>query len=156
NDKLRTSIVPLNEVIVGEIKPILLVLLGAVALLLLIACANVANLLLARSMARRNEMAIRTALGASRARLVGLMLTEGLVLSFAGAVLGLAAAHWTVKAFVGMIPDSLLSEMPYLKHMGLDVRVLLFALALATITGVVFALAPALQASGANVHGALK
>ncbi|HKE31679.1 MAG TPA: ABC transporter permease, partial [Candidatus Angelobacter sp.] len=156
NDKLRTSVVPLNEVIVGEVRPILLVLLGAVALLLMIACANVANLLLARSMARRNEIAIRTALGASRARIIGLMLTEGLVLSFTGAMLGLAVAHWIVKGFVAMIPQSRLSAMPYLKHMGIDSSLLLFALLLAVITGVVFALAPALQAASANVQSALK
>jgi len=156
NDKLRTVIVPLNEVIVGEIRPILLVLLGAVGLLLLIACANVANLLLARSLARRNEIAIRSALGASRARLMGLMLTEGLILSFTGAVAGLTVAHWTVKGFVAMIPANLIDAMPYLKHMGMDVRVLLFALLLAIITGVVFALAPALQATATNVQSALK
>lgn len=156
NDKLRTVIVPLNEVIVGEIRPILLVLLGAVALLLLIACANVANLLLARSLARRSEMAIRSALGASRARLIGLMLTEGLILSFTGAVAGLTVAHWTIKGFVAMLPPSRIDAMPYLKHMGIDVRVLLFAFLLAIITGFVFALAPALQASAANVQSALK
>jgi macrolide transport system ATP-binding/permease protein len=156
NDKLRTAIVPLNEVIVGQIRPILLVLLGAVGLLLLIACANVANLLLARAMARRNEMAIRTALGASRARLMGLMLMEGLVLSCTGSLLGLAVAHWTIKGFVAMIPAALLDYMPYLKHMGIDAGVLLFAFALAIVTGVVFALAPALQAAGTNVQGALK
>lgn len=156
NDKLRTAVVPLNEVIVGSIKPILLVLLGAVALLLLIACANVANLLLARSMSRRNEMAIRTALGASKGRLVGLMLTEGLTLSITGAVLGLIVAHWTIKGFIAMIPAALLNNMPYLKHMSIDASVLLFTFALAAITGVVFALAPALQAIGANVQGALK
>ncbi|HET8888955.1 MAG TPA: ABC transporter permease [Candidatus Angelobacter sp.] len=156
NDKLRTAVVPLNEVIVGQIRPILLLLLGAVALLLLIACANVANLLLARAMARRNEMAIRTALGASRARLMGLMLTEGLILSFTGAIAGMAVAYWMIKAFVAMIPSTLLDSMPYLKHMSIDARVLLFACALAIITGVVFALAPALQAAKADVQGALK
>ena len=124
--------------------------------MLLIACANVANLLLARAMARSNEMAIRTALGASRARLIGLMLTEGLMLSFTGAAAGLAVAYWTIKGFVAMIPAALLDYMPYLKHMGLDARVLFFAFALATITGVVFALAPALQAAGTNVQSALK
>src|ERR1700743_1006953 len=105
----------------------LLVLLGAVALLLLIACANVANLLLARSLARRNEMAIRTALGASRARLIGLMLTEGRILSFIGTALGLVVAYWIIKGFVAMIPMDLLDTMPYLKHMGIDSAVLLFA-----------------------------
>lgn len=156
NDKLRTTVVPLNEVIVGQIRPILLVLLGAVALLLLIACANVANLLLARSMARRSEMAIRTALGASRARLMGLMLTEGLIISFTGAAVGLLVAHWAVKGLVAMIPANLLAAMPYLKHMGVGATVLGFAFLLAVITGVVFALAPALQASGTNVQDALK
>lgn len=156
NDKLRTTVVPLNEVIVGDIRPILLLLLGAVVLLLLIACANVANLLLARSLARRNEMAIRTALGATRGRLMGLMISEGLILSFSGAALGVLVAHVTVKAFLAMIPDTLLDAMPYLKHIGIDGRVVLFTFVVAIVTGVVFALAPALQAARANVQDALK
>jgi macrolide transport system ATP-binding/permease protein len=156
NDKLRTQTVPLGEVIVGKIRPILLVLLGAVVMLLLIACSNVANLLLARSLARRNEMAIRTALGASRARLIGLMLTEGLMLSYVGTALGLGMAYWTVKAFVAMIPATRLDAMPYLKCASVDSSVLLFAFVLATVIGVVFALAPALQAANANVQSALK
>lgn len=124
--------------------------------MLLIACANVANLLLARAMARRNEMAIRTALGASRARLMGLMLTEGLILSFTGAAAGMAVAYWTIKGFVALIPATLLDAMPYLKYMGLDLRVALFSVALAIATGVVFALVPAFQAANTDVQGALK
>ncbi|HEV3036999.1 MAG TPA: ABC transporter permease [Candidatus Angelobacter sp.] len=156
NDKLRSVVVPLNEVIVGKIKPILVMLFGAVALLLLIACANVANLLLVRAMARRGEMAIRTALGASRARLVRLLLSEGLIISLTGATLGLLLAHWMVKGFVSMIPARQLDAMPYLKHMSIDVSVLLFAFLLAVITGVMFALAPAFQAAGANLQAGLK
>ena len=156
NNNLRTTVVPLNEVIVGRIRPILLVLLGAVILLLLIACANVANLLLARSIARRNEMAIRSALGASRARLMALMLIEGLLLSSTGAALGLGAAHWMVKGLVAMIPANFLDAMPYLKSMSINVGVLLFTFGLAVVTGIVFAVAPALHVSGRDVQGALK
>jgi macrolide transport system ATP-binding/permease protein len=156
NHDLRTAIVPIGEVIVGQIRPILLVLLGAVTLLLLIACVNVANLLLARSLARSREMAIRTALGASRFRLMALLLAEGLVLSFTASAIGLVAAHWIVKGFVAMIPGQYLNSLPYLKHMGLDMRVAAFAVVLAFVSGVAFALAPALRASRTDVAGALK
>jgi predicted permease len=156
NHELRTAVVPLTEVIVGQIRPILLLLLSAVTLLLLIACANVANLLLARSVGRSREMAVRTALGASRARLMALMLTEGLVLSFTGAVLGLLASFALVRGFVAMIPAAFLDNVPYLKHLGINGSVVLFTVAVAIVTGTVFALAPALRAARSDVQSALK
>ena len=156
NKDLLTSVVPLTDVIVGQIRPILLVLLAAVALLLLIACANVANLLLARSVSRRREMAIRAALGASRGRLIYLMLGEGLVLSFTGGILGVILAQWLVKGFVLLIPARQMNAMPYLHDLGTDSAVLLFAFVLAIVTGIVFALAPAFQASRTDVQHTLK
>jgi len=156
NYELRTAVVPILEVVVGQIRPILLLLLGAVLMLLLIACANVANLLLARSVSRSREMAIRTALGATRLRLMVMMLTEGLVLSFAAALLGLFASYALVKGLVAMIPASFLDNLPYLKHLPINGSIMLFAVAVAVATGVVFALAPALRASRSEVQGALK
>ncbi len=93
------------------------------------------------------------ALGASRARLISLMLMEGLMLSFIGAALGLVAAYWTIKGFVAMIPTARLDAMPYLKHMTIDSARSSFYFSVATIIGVVFALAPALQATRTNVQG---
>jgi len=153
---LRVVITPLNEVLVGQVRPILLMLLGAVGALLLIACANIANLLLARSVGRRNEFAVRAALGATRGRLIALMLTEGLVLSCTGTLVGLAAAYALVKGLVSMIPPEFMDAMPYLKLMTIDARVGFFTAALAVFTGVVFALAPALRAAGAEVQPGLK
>jgi predicted permease len=156
NQNLRTAVVPLADVIVGTIRPILIVLLAAVALLLLIACANIANLLLARSVARRREMAIRGALGASRARLAYLVLTEGLALSLIGGILGIFGSQWLVQSFVHLIPARQLQTMPYLQNISTDATVLMFALFLSILTGIAFALAPAFRASRSDVQNDLK
>jgi predicted permease len=152
NTNLRAAVVPLSEVILGKIRPILVLLLSAVALLLLIACANVANLLLARSASRRREMAIRSALGAGRGRLIYLMLCEGLILSLVGGLLGVLASQWLVSSFLVLIPKAQLQAMPYLRNISVDGTVLLFAFGLAILTGVAFALAPAFHSSRPDVQ----
>src|SRR5215469_3031735 len=116
NHGIRAVITPLKDVLVGQVRPILLMLVGAVAVLVLIACANVANLLLARGGGRRSELAVRAALGATRSRIIALMLTEGLVLSCTGAFIGLGLAYAMIRALVSMIPAEFLDSMPYLKQ----------------------------------------
>lgn len=136
-----------------EVKEPLWVLMGMVGLVLLIACANVANLLMARGAARQREIAIRMAVGAGRWRLVRQFLVESLALSLIGGVVGLLVASWTTGALVGAIPESLgavgLSA-------GLDVRLLLFTIALSLVTGLLFGVMPALKATRLNLEGTLR
>jgi predicted permease len=149
-------IVPLQEEVIGNVRPILLVLLAAVGFVLLIACANVASLLLTRSLARQKEVAIRAALGASRWRVVRQFLTESIVLSLVGGAAGLLIAYWGVPALVSALPQSQLNAMPFLTTLSLDARILTFSFALSLFTGVVFGLAPALQSSRLDLNEVLK
>ena len=152
NANIKANIISLKDEIVGEMRSVLLVLLGAVGFVLLISCVNVANLLLARSTARQREFSVRAALGAGHARIFRQLITENLLLSLIGGVLGLMLAKWGTAAAIVAVPQSI----PRAEEIGLDLRVLLFTLCISVITGLVFGLMPALRSSRANIGETLK
>jgi putative ABC transport system permease protein len=152
NNGWSVLVQPLHETITGDVRPALLVLSAAVSVLLLIACANVANLLLARATARKREIAIRFALGASRKRIVVQLLTENVVLSLLGGAVGLLFAFWGIEALMALAPRNI----PRLDTIGIDRDVLWFALAVSLGTGLLFGLAPALTVSQPQLNESLK
>lgn len=152
NGGLTISVVSLLEQVVGDIGQALPILLGAVGFVLLIACANVANLLLARATVRQKEIAIRTAVGASRLRIFRQLLTESVALALTGGVIGLGLALAAVKALRMFAPENI----PRLHEIGIDIRVMAFTFAVALLTGIIFGLVPALRASKVNLNESLK
>ena len=150
--ELAIPIVPLQQDLAGSVRPLLLVLMAAVTFVLLIACANIATLLLSRAAARQEEIAVRTALGATRLRLLRQFFTESLVLSLAGGALGLFLAFWARDLMLKLVPPSI----PLPHHVPLSGTVLCFALGVSIFSALVFGLAPAFQISSFSVHSSLR
>jgi macrolide transport system ATP-binding/permease protein len=136
---------PLTQIIAGDIRPVLVILLSGAALLLLIACANVASLLLVRSENRKREIAIRSALGATPGRLVRQFITEGLALVAIGSTIGVGVAFWLIQVLARLVPKNMIDSMPFLLGVGLSTRVVLFSLAASGVAALLFSLTPTLR-----------
>jgi predicted permease len=150
------KLVPLTEVMLGSVRPILLMLLSGAGLLLLIACINVVSLLLARSDSRTREIAVRNALGASSSRLVLQFATEALVLVTLGGIFGLILAAWGMRILGGLLSADMISRMPYLEGIGLNVRLVVFACVISLVSGLVFAFTPVVRMSVSETLTGLK
>jgi predicted permease len=148
----KASVVSLEDSVTGDVRKPIWILLGAVSLVLLIGCVNVANLLLARAAGRRREIGIRAALGASRGRLIGQLLTESVLLSLTGGLLGLLLARWGIDALAAAVERS----VPRASAIRMDPAIVAFAVGLSILTGVGFGLLPAIRGSRLNLHQALE
>ncbi|MBV9009704.1 MAG: ABC transporter permease [Verrucomicrobia bacterium] len=151
NSNFTVGVLPLRQDLVGDVASALYILFGAVGCVLLIGCANVANLLLARATVRAKEIAVRTAMGASRTRIIRQLLVESIVLSGMGGLLGLLLALWSTDALVTLIPENI----PRITEIRLDALVLVFSFAISMLTGILFGLAPAMQASRLDLRSSL-
>ena len=153
---ISVTVGSLRDEVVGNVQPLLFILFGAVSFVLLIACANVANLLMTRSIDRRREFAVRTALGASRFHLLAQLLTESLMLSTLGAILGVLGAVVGVRLLIGVIPETQLQAMPFLADAGINFPVLGFVCGMTVLTALVFGLGPGFAVSQTSVSEVLK
>lgn len=152
NEGWTTEVIPLEELVTGDVRPALMVLCGAVGFVLLIACANVAGLLVVRGLARQQELAVRIALGAGRWRLIRQLITETVLLCLAGGAIGVLLSVWSVDIVRALAP----SEIPRLQNVGIDVTVPLFAAGLSVATGIIVGVLPALLGSTIDVNETLK
>ncbi|HET7219158.1 MAG TPA: ABC transporter permease, partial [Vicinamibacterales bacterium] len=148
-------VLPLSDIIVGDLRPVLFLLLGGAALLLLIAFVNVTNLLLVRSESRTRELAVRSALGAAGGRLLRQFVAEALLLAVIGGGLGLVAASWGMQVLRDLIPPDMMARMPFLAALGLNGRVVAFALALSAVATFVFSAAPAFRVAHVDVRAGM-